>query len=255
MIKGDKRSVGLYLSGKPVSIKELNIAITPPTINDIEMFGEDDFLFATQLIAHTDSFVEEIKKGNSELEVFSDFQILMKMIREDFLVQKILSEYFNFIFPDYIIKFTSNEIDFLIEQDNKEMVISRINPFTFERLKNVIGDLFIAQPFEEEIEYNPANDLAQQIADKIKEGRKKNAQIKSEQNKDQSLFAQIASSLSIGLKMDIRIFYEYTPFQLYDAYKRFFLKQAYDLYQKISITPLMDNSKMDVPEDWTKYLY
>lgn len=255
MIKGDKRRVGLYLSGKPVLIKELNIAITPPTIGEIVMFGEDDFLFATQLIVHTNEFVEEIKRGNSELEIFSNFQLLMTMVREDNTIRKTINNYFEFIFPDYQINFMDNEIIFQIEQEDKKIPISRINPFTFDILKDMIGNLFIAQSLEEEVEYNPANDLAKQIADKIKAGRKKTAQMKSEQSKDQSMFAQIVSSLSIGLEMDINIFFNYTPFQLYDVYRRFFLKQSYDLYQKISITPLMDNSNMEVPEEWTKYTY
>ena len=255
MIHGDKRRVGLFLSGKPVLIKELNIAITPPTIGDIVMFGEDDFLFATQLIVHTNEFVTEIKRGNSELEIFSNFQLLMTLIREDNTIRNILTNYFDFIFSDYNIDFTDNEIIFYIEQDEKKMVVSRINPFTFDLLKDMIENLFIAQSLEEEVEYNPANDLAKQIADKIKAGRKKTAQLRAEQSKDQSMFAQIASSLAIGLQMDINIFFNYTPFQLYDVYRRFFLKQSYDLYQKISITPLMDNSKMEVPEEWTKYIY
>lgn len=255
MIKGDKRLVGVYLSGKPVIIKELNIVLTPPTISDIVLFGEDNFLLVTQLIVKTDEFVNEVKKGNSELEVFSNFQLLMKMVRENTFIKDSLVSYFDFIFPNYIIKFNKTEIDFLIKQEDKEIIVSRVNPFTFDYLKDMIYNLFIAQPLEEEVEYNPANDLAKQIVDKIKEGRKKTAQMKSEQSKDQSMFAQIASSLAVGLRMDLRIFYEYTPFQLYDIYRRFFLKQSYDLYQKISITPLMDNSKMEVPEEWTKYAY
>ena len=255
MIYGDKRRVGLYLSGKPVLIKELNIAITPPTINEIVMFGEDDFLFATQLITHTDSFIEEIKKGNSELEIFSNFQLLMTLIREDKNIEKSIKDYFEFVFPDYIIEFSVNEIIFYIEQDENKIPISRINPFTYDVLKQMIENLFIAQSLEEDVEYNPANDLAKQIADKIKAGRKKTAELKSAESKDQSMFAQIISSLAIGLQMDLNIFFNYTPFQLYDIYRRFFLKQSYDLYQKISITPLMDNSKMEVPEEWTKYTY
>lgn len=255
MIKGDKRWVGLYLSGKPVLIKELNIAITPPTIKDIVMFGEENFLFATQLIVHTDDFVSEIKRGNSELEIFSNFQLLMKIVNEDYNIKKMIEEYLNFIFFDYIIEFTSNDIVLYVEQEDKKIPVSRVNPFNFNYLKDMIENLFVAQSLEEDIEYNPANDLAREIAEKIKAGRKKTTELKSEQSKYQSMFAQIISSLAIGLKMDINIFFNYTPFQLYDIYRRFFLKQSYDLYQKISITPLMDNSKMEVPEEWTKYIY
>jgi len=256
MESGDKRRVGLYLSGKPILIEDLNIVITPPTINEIVMYGEDNFLFNTQLIVRTDEFIEQVKRGNSELEIFSNFQLLMTLVREDDQIRDNLEEFFDFIFPKYKIKFTSNSIDFkIVLEDEKEKIVGRITPFNYDSLKNIIDVLFINQTGEKEIDYNPANDAAKEIAEKIKAGRKKTQQLKSEKTKDQSMFAQIISSLSIGMNMDVNIFYNYTPFQLYDAYRRFFLKQAYDLYQKISTTPLMDVSKMEVPEEWTNFIY
>lgn len=256
MESGDKRRVGLYFSGKPVLIKDLNIVLTPPTINDIVMYGEDNFLFNTQLIVSTDEFVEEIKKGNSELEVYSNFQLLMTLVREDNHLRNEVEEFFNFIFPDYKVVFTENSIDFkIILEDEKEKIVGRITPFNYDSLKNIINVLFLSQVGEKEIEYNPVNDTAKEIAEKIKAGRKKAQQLNSEKTKDQSMFAQMISSLAVGMQMDINIFYKYTPFQLYDIYKRFFLKQSYDFYQKVATTPLMDTSKMETPREWTDFIY
>ena len=55
--------------------------------------------------------------------------------------------------------------------------------------------------------------------------------------------------------MDINILYNYTPFQLFDAYKRYQVKQAYDLYQKVATTPMMDTSKMTEPDNWLDNIY
>ena len=55
--------------------------------------------------------------------------------------------------------------------------------------------------------------------------------------------------------MDINIFFNYTPFQLCDAFNRYFLKVQHDLYMKVSTTPLMDVSSMEQPEAWTDNLY
>lgn len=256
MESGDKRRVGLYFSGKPVLIKDLNIALTPPTINDIVMYGEDNFLFNTQLIVSTDEFVEEIKRGNSELEIYSNFQLLMTLVREDNHLRNEVEEFFNFIFPDYKVVFTENSIDFkIILEDEKEKIVGRITPFNYDSLKNIIDILFLSQVGEKEIEYNPINDKAKEIAEKIKAGRKKAQQLNGEKTKDQSMFAQMISSLAVGMQMDVNIFYKYTPFQLYDIYKRFFLKQSYDFYQKVATTPLMDTSKMETPREWTDFIY
>ena len=55
--------------------------------------------------------------------------------------------------------------------------------------------------------------------------------------------------------MDINIFFNYTPFQLYDAFLRYQKKISYDFYQKVATTPLMDVSKMDEPDNWMDNIY
>ena len=57
------------------------------------------------------------------------------------------------------------------------------------------------------------------------------------------------------MNLDINVLFSYTPFQLYDAFLRYWKKVAYDIYQKVSTTPLMDVSKMDTPDDWSLNLY
>ena len=57
------------------------------------------------------------------------------------------------------------------------------------------------------------------------------------------------------MNLDINVLFSYTPFQLYDAFLRYWKKVAYDIYQKVSTTPLMDVSKMDKPDDWSLNLY
>ena len=73
--------------------------------------------------------------------------------------------------------------------------------------------------------------------------------------KANSIFGNYASALSIGLAIDINVIYNYTPFQLFDSIKRYTLKMAYDLYQKVATTPMMDVSKMDEPDNWMDGIY
>lgn len=112
-------------------------------------------------------------------------------------------------------------------------------------------------PNKDEITYDPANQRASEIAEKLKKGREKVAEIKSKDsgNENMSIFGTYASVLSIGMNMDINIFYNYTPFQLYDAFSRYWFKVSYDFYQKLASTPLMDVSKMDAPREWSNNIY
>ena len=255
-IKGSKRELGLILSGQPLPIKDANIFVTQPKIKDIVLFGEDDFLVAIQMLVNMEQFVDQIKQGNSELNIISDFQLLLIMVSEDPMVKKMVLNLFTLIFPDYEVSFTENTIDFFIIEDENKQLVGRIHPFNFENLQAMLNDAFIPQgDNEREPDYNPANDMASKIAEKIKKGREKIHAQKAAAEGDHSVYADYCSTLSIGMRMDIGIFFNYTPFQLYDAYRRFFSKEQSDFYMRVSSMPLMDTSKMDTPPDWQRNLY
>jgi hypothetical protein len=255
-LKGDKRKLGMILSGQPILVPKANIFITQPKIKDIVLFGEDDFLTGIQLLVDLQKFAKVIKEGNSDLVIYSDFQLLLMMFTEDPTVNNLVRSLFDLLFPEYKINITDNTIDFLLE-DSDEKVVGRLYPFNYEEFQEILHDLFIPQnDNEREPDYNPANDAAAKIAEKIKKGREKvHAQKTAAEGGEQSVFANYCSTLSIGMHMDINIFFNYTPFQLYDSYKRFFSKEASDFYMRISSMPLMDTSKMDAPPDWQRNLY
>lgn len=255
-IKGDKKELGLILSGQPLPIKDANIFVTQPKIKDIVLFGEDDFLIGIQMLVSMEQFANQIKQGNSELNIISDFQLLLIMVEEDPTIKRMIMELFTLIFPDYKIIFTENTIDFLFSDENQDHLVGRIHPFNFGNLQTVLNDAFIPQgDNEREPDYNPANEMASKIAEKIKKGREKVHAQKAASEGDHSIYADYCSTLSIGMHMDISIFFNYTPFQLYDAYRRFFSKEQSDFYMRVSSMPMMDTSKMETPPDWQRNLY
>ena len=134
--------------------------------------------------------------------------------------------------------------------------MGQLHPYNFDEFKFLLINMFEPQKSESEklLDYNPANDAAAAIAEKLKKGRKKAQEAKGEGG-PQSLFANYISTLAIGLKMDVRILFEYTPFQLYDSYQRFFEKESNDLYMRVSTMPFMDTSSMEVPKAWSRNLY
>lgn len=254
-IKGDKRKLGLVLSGQPLPVQDANIFVTQPKIKDIVQFGEDDFLVATQMLISMEEFADQIKQGNSELNIISDFQLLLIMVHEDPTIKRMILNLFTLIFPNYKVEFTENTIDFfLIEEE--ETLVGRIHPFNFNFLQDTLNDAFIPQgDNEREPDYNPANEMASKIAEKIKKGREKIHAQRAEIEGEHSIFADYCSTLSIGMQMDISIFFDYTPFQLYDAYRRYFSKVQSDFYMRVTSMPMMDTSKMEAPPDWQRNLY
>lgn len=247
-LQGD---LGVYLSGQPVFLQSCNITITPPKVKDILIFGEDRFLMANHILGKTDKFLAQVREGNSELDKYSDFQLLLVILKEEANSRRLVNDYFELVFPDYQIELTENSMDF--KNDNK--IVGRITPFNFDVLQITLIELF--EPYKDnKEEYNPANDKAAEIAEKLKRGKQKLAELKNRGKKEEtSLFATYSSVLAIGLGISINMFMEYTPFQLYDAFNRYFAKHQSDIYQSLSMQPFADTSKIEAPEEWYRNLY
>jgi hypothetical protein len=251
-IQGD---LGLYLSGMPVPVSQCNIVITPPKVKEILMtIGEDDFLMIMQIIGHTDLFVRDIKEGNPELNLLSDFQVLLVILQGERSIKALSETFFDLIFPEYNMTITENSIEFRLKET--DALISVINPFNFPYFQRTLSELFEPQNTTEE-EFNPIDDKAREIAEKLKRGREKRNQLnaKKDDSKMKSLFAVQTSVLSVGLGIDINTFFNYTPFQLYDAFMRYTSKLASDFYRRVSSMPFMDTSQMEAPPEWTRGLY
>ena len=250
-IKGDLAQI--YV-GCPVKIEKCNIAISQPCIKDICVFGEDNFLMGVQVFTSVERIVSPVKEGNSRLAMLEDFQVLMVMLNEDKNLQKDVIEFFKLIFPDYIIRFDPGSISFLI--DGNKRIVGQINPMNFEEFEYYLKVLFLPQGSSKVEEYNPANEAAAKIAEKLKRGNQIRQQLALEENKGaSSLFTNYVSILSVGMNISLESLFNYTPFQLYDTFIRYGKKVAFDLYQKIATTPMMDVSKMKEPDNWMDNIY
>lgn len=256
----ERNEIALYLSGQPILVKECSLLLTQPTIKQISMFGEDEFLQGAQIIGNYKAYAEMVRKANEQegvkgLESYTDFQIFMILLHQEATIQSSVRLFFQLVCPEYDVTFSEHMVSFSIKEDEAHSAVAAINPFTFDRFAEVVKNLFLMKS-EKDIEYNPSNDRARAIRDKILEGRRRTAAQKQlEDGKNTSLFGSYASILSIGLSIDINTIYNYTPFQLYDSVKRFYAKMSSDFYQRVSTMPLMDTSKMEVPEDWGRNFY
>lgn len=252
-IKGD---YGQILSGMPVRVEGGNFAVSQPTVRDICAFGEDNFLACIVYFTKSDLMARKIREmGGNTLTIASDFQIVLSVINEDPQTKKMISDFFDFIFPDYIWKFDTGCIQFKIEENGPN--VGQLNPMNFENFKQTLKTLFLpsAKGGEEE-EYNPINDRAKEIAEKLKRGNEIRSAMQSKSGGDKSsLFGTYISSLSVGLPMEINTLYGYTAFQLYDSFLRYMNKASYDLYQRVATMPMMDTSNVKEPEHWTSDIY
>ena len=246
-LQGDQ--IALYLSGQDVPVQECNIIIHQPTIKQIIMFKETTFISVIQLFGKIDDNIEHIREINSLTENFTDFQLFMAMLNQDESIKKKVNDFFELIFPQYSIEINNDDIYFYIDKQR----VGMINLYNYKIFCDTIDKLF-GLPTNKK-GYNPANKKAKEIAKKFKKREEILSKQKGKKIDSQSLFGSYVSILSIGMNLDINILFNYTPFQLYDTFNRYWKKVNSDFYQRVSTMPMMDVSKMEEPDSWTNNLY
>lgn len=256
--KGD---IGLYLSGEDVRIKACGIVLKQPRIRDIVQFGESDFFAAVQMVSDPKEIVESLKAGKSELLNIPDFQVFIGVLAadENSSVRIMFNNFVSLCLPDYKVEITKRSINFKIEEDGP--VVGQLNPFNHKEFGQILKELFLpsgGDSKEPEYNYDKNNKRAAELAKRIKENREKLRKAEQSQmgaGDNSSIFALYTSVLSIGMNKSINDLYDYTPFQLYDAFTRFIQKMQYDAYQATMMIPFVDTSKIDKVDDWLRNIY
>ena len=120
-----------------------------------------------------------------------------------------------YFFPDYHISFEENGI-FYSDKDNNFRII---NKHDYNILRDQIKEVLCLDGLGGEEDYNPADDKAREIAEKLKARKRKLAKDKG---KKKDMIANYVSSLSIALpNSSINYVSSLTLFQLYDQLKRY----------------------------------
>lgn len=256
-LQGD---LGLYLSGEPVKIESCGIYITQPKIKDIVKFGENEFMTIVKLFSDIKQTVDSIKEGKTELDNVPDFQIIIELLRDERgQIRRYGDLLFQLCCPDFIVEYSAHSIDFKVEENGVN--VGMLNAFNYDDFAITIKELFLPQSASEkepEYNYDKNNVQARRLAEKIKKNREKLARAMSKkQGSDTSLFGLYISILSIGLNIDVNTLYDYTPFQIYDSFKRYLAKYQRDRYDSMLMIPFADTSKLqENPVDsWFESIY
>jgi len=109
--------------------------------------------------------------------------------------------------------------------DDRNGIISDNN---FDLIIETIKKSNCLKTNNEDDDYNPANDKAKEIADKIRKSREKVNKLKAKNNESLDLF-DIISAFSTYQKIDLDRVYEMTIFRFYDQFKRMQKINEYDI--------------------------
>lgn len=233
------------ICGTDIPVPSCQLVLHQPTLEEISYIGEKDFFSGAQtLCLHKSMFIED----KILLMTTTNFQIFMMIMSEKEARDKkeAVKQVLTLLLPDYQILFTPNSLVF-----KKDEITILIDEENFEIFQEALRDIFCMNdgPMDQQT-FNPINDRAKQIADKIMKGRQKVAELKG--NSNVSVFTQYISMLTIGLHISMLELKKLTMFQLYDLVERFMLYLNWD----IDLRSRLAGAKPDEhPENWMKNIH
>ena len=234
------------MCGTDYPVPECQLIIHQPRISEIALIGESDFFSGIQCLCLNKSM---FVKDETLLGDTSNFQIFMTIMSEQETQDKKLAvqQVCTLLFPEYKILFTSGSMIF--SGKGQTNVIDDNN---FEFLQAAISDITCMKtgPMDQTT-FNPADDKARKIAEKLMRGRQRVAAQKGQSNV--SIFTQYLSILTIGINsMSLQDLKELTMFQLYDLVERYMLYVNWDMDIRCRLAGGKPDSQ---PDNWMKTIH
>ena len=232
--------------GSDIPIPECQLVLHQPTMKEIAFMGEHEFFVGVQtLTLHKSMFMD---KDKGVPESITNFQIFMTIVngKETADKKEIVKQLFLIIFPKYKVLFTPNSI--LFQDDNGNHMVDASN---FESLQEILRMVFCVNSTDMDKQaFNPANDAAKEIAEKLMRGRQRVAAQSGENN--HSIFSQYLSVLVIGTRLGFNELQTYTMYQIFDLMERYSLYTNWD----IDLRCRLAGGKPDTqPDNWMKNIH
>ena len=234
------------MCGIDYPVPECQLVIHQPKISEIAYIGEADFFTGIQCLCLNKSM---FVKDESLLTNTNNFQIFMTIMSEKetadkkFAVQQVCT----LLFPKYKVLMTPRTV--LLNGEGSSIQIDEQN---FEYLQEAITNICCLKtgPMDQH-SFNPANQKAREIAEKLMRGRQRVAAEKGTNNT--SIFSQYLSMLTVGLgSMSLQDTMNLTMFELYDLVERYMLYINWDMDVRCR---LAGGKPEGQPDNWMKNIH
>lgn len=234
----------MLMSGIDIPIPELQIAVHQPTIKEISMIGEQEFFMGAQVLClNKTMYIQD----ESLLSETTNFQIFMTMMqsKEAMNAKLCVLKVLNLLFPNGQVLFTPRAL--LLNIGEQSINIDENN---FENLQSILSAVFCLKESGQDT-FNPANEEARKIAEKLMRGRQRVAAQKAQEGGD-SVFTRYLSILTVALHIRLQDMLNLTIFQLYDLVERYMLNLNWDLDVKQRLAGATPDHDV---EDWMKNIH
>ena len=234
------------MCGTDYPVPECSLVVHQPRIKEIAYVGETDFFSGIQcLCLNKTMFV----KDESLLATTNNFQIFMTIMSEKEAIDKkfAVQQVCTLLFPKHKVLFTPRSM--ILNGEGSSVQIDENN---FEYLQEAISNICCLKtgPMDQQ-SFNPADEKAREIAEKLMRGRQRVAAQKGQTNV--SVFSQYLSILTVGLEsMSLQDAMDLTMFQLYDLVERYMLYINWDMDIRCRLAGGKPDSQ---PDNWMKNIH
>ena len=236
------------MCGCDIPLPAFQTVIHPLSLKEIGLMGEDDFFEAVNYLCLEKEWIIQDKVV---LDNYSNFQIFMKVLQDPASIEKkeSVQTLLSLLFPQCSVSFTPNSI-LLYNKELKQA--SMIDNDSFAEFQSIVKKVLCLGDMRQgdNVTYNPANERAKRIADKLMKSRLKIAEIKN--NKKESVLTKYISILCVGINIPLKECIELNMFQLFDLMERFSLYFAWDNDFKVRCAG--GDPKQEV-ENWMKNIH
>ena len=235
------------MCGTDIPIPECQLTIHQPRLKEIALIGEKDFFTGIQTLCINKTMFTT--QGETLLANTNNFQIFMMIMQEKETVDKktAVKQVFPLIFPKQQLILTPRSL--LLKDEERSIMIDENN---FEAFQNVLNQIFCINtgPMETRA-FNPKDQKAKEIADKLMRARQRVAAQKGDS--EGGIFAQYISTLTVGLNsMSLEDCENLTMYQLFDLVERYMLYVNWDL----DVRSRLAGGKPDkAPDNWMKNIH
>ena len=234
------------MCGIDIPIPEYQLSMHQPRIKEIAYIGESDFFSGIQCLCLNKSM---FVKDETLLDTTNNFQIFMTIMSEKQAADKkvAVQQVLMLLFPNNKVVFTPRSL--LISGNGNTTVIDESN---FEPLQAAISSICCLKtgPMDQQT-FNPADEQARIIAEKLMRGRQRVAAQKGESNT--SIFSQYLSTITVGLQsMSLQDTMDLTIYQLYDLVERYMLYVNWDMDIRARLAGANPDTK---PDNWMKNIH
>lgn len=235
-----------HFTGRDIPIPELEMTLHQPSIAELSYLGTDEDIFSTIKFITSDK--TKYFQNAPLPQQITNFQIFSIILQEE-NSRKLKNNTFSLLFilfPNYKFMFSPSGGLIANNAETNHSVI--IDDSNFDVLQEKISDTFqVSKLFMSEDNYNPVNQKAREIAEKIKRGKQRIAAQKG--SSQESLLGRYISILSVGLNINPQEICEWTLPVLYEVFERYNLYLKWDIDLKVR---LAGGSPDNPADDWMK---